>query len=153
MKILLFSISSISLLLLSCGQPSNEKSNEQTESSLQDKHQHGKEVETIELNNGKKWKVDTNMLSHIRKMENEVFSFSTNEVKDYASLAKKLQTNIELLTSNCTMQGKAHDELHKWLVPYIDIVHQLSEANIKKNQLDIFLKIQESFVLFNGNFN
>ena len=88
-------------------------------------HNHDDESEAIELNNGEKWQVDANMLTHIRNMENDVVSFAKVEQKDYKSLSEKLQSNIDLLTSNCTMKGKAHDELHKWLLPYIDLVKEL----------------------------
>ena len=40
------------------------------------------------------------------------------------------------------MKGKAHDELHKWLLPYIDLVKELSEAKdeteAEKNNFKIF---------------
>ena len=115
----------ISLFLFSCGNTSNEKSKEETETITHEEHQHDEESEVIELNNGEKWKVDANMITHIRNMENDVNSFAKVEQKDYKSLSEKLQSNIDLLTSNCTMKGKAHDELHKWLLPYIDMVKEL----------------------------
>ena len=40
-------------------------------------------------------------------MENDVISFAKIEQKDYKSLAEKLQSNIDLLTSNCTMKGQS----------------------------------------------
>ena len=115
MKKITISLTVISLFLFSCSNTSNEKSKQQTETVTHEEHQHNDEMQTIELNNGEKWKVDANMITHIRNMENDIISFSTVEQKDYKSLAEKLQSNIDLLTSNCTMKGKAHDELHKWL--------------------------------------
>ena len=115
----------ISLFLFSCGNTSKEKSKEETETVTHEEHQHNAEIQTIELNNGEKWNVDTNMITHIRNMENDIISFAKVEQKDYKSLSNKLQSNIDLLTSNCTMKGKAHDELHKWLLPYIDLVKEL----------------------------
>jgi hypothetical protein len=109
-------------------------------------------VQTIELNNGEKWKVDANMITHIRNMENDVISFAKVEQKDYKSLAEKLQSNIDLLTSNCTMKGKAHDELHKWLLPYIDLVKELSEAKDETEAEKQFQNIQTSFTTFNQYF-
>ena len=52
---------------------------------------------------------------HIRKMEKDVASFKGSELVDYQQLSKELNTSLDLLTSGCTMTGKAHDELHKWL--------------------------------------
>ena len=66
-------------------------------------------------------------------MESDVKSFSEtkhNDFKEFHQHAENLQKNINLLTSNCTMSGEAHDELHKWLIPYMELVNKLSEAEI-----------------------
>lgn len=152
MKKITILIPVISLFLFSCGNTSNEKSKEQTETVTHKEHQHNAEIQTIELNNGEKWKVDANMITHIRNMENDVISFAKVEQKDYKSLSEKLQSNIDLLTSNCTMKGKAHDELHKWLLPYIDLVKELSESKDETEALKHFENIQTSFTTFNQYF-
>ena len=152
MKKITILIPVIGLFLFSCGNTSNEKSKEQTETVTHEKHQHDEESEIIELNNGEKWKVDANMITHIRNMENDLISFAKVEQKDYKSLSEKLQSNIDLLTSNCTMKGKAHDELHKWLLPYIDLVKELSEAKNEAEAEKQFQNIQTSFTTFNQYF-
>ena len=152
MKKITILIPVIGLILFSCGNTSNEKSKEQTETVTHEEHQHNAEIQTIELNNGEKWEVDTNMITHIRNMENDVISFAKVEQKDYKSLSEKLQSNIDLLTSNCTMKGKAHDELHKWLLPYIDLVKELSEAKNETEAEKRFENIQISFTTFNQYF-
>ena len=152
MKKITLSIALISLFLFSCSNTSNEKSKQQTEAVTHEEHQNNVEVQTIELNNGEKWKVDANMIPHIRNMENDVISFAKVEQKDYKSLSEKLQSNIDLLTSNCTMKGKAHDELHKWLLPYIDLVKELSESKDETEALKHFENIQTSFTTFNQYF-
>lgn len=141
-----------SLLLYSCGNSTNEKSNNQTEVAEQNNHHHDDESEAIELNNGEKWKVDANMITHIRNMENDINHFANVEQKDFKSLAEKLQTNIDLLTSNCTMTGQAHDELHKWLLPYKNLVDELSVAEDKIEAEKQFQNIQSSFKTFNHYF-
>ena len=152
MKKITLSLTVISLFLFSCGNTSNEKSKQKTETVTHEEHQHSDEMQTIELNNGEKWKVDANMITHIRNMENDVISFAKVEQKDYKSLSEKLQSNIDLLTSNCTMKGKAHDELHKWLLPYIDLVKELSEAKDETEASKQFQNIQTSFTAFNQYF-
>ena len=131
----------IGLLLFSCSNTTTQK-----------EHQHNTETQIIELNNGEKWKVDDNMLVHIRNMENDVQAFTTTEQKNYGLLADKLQKNIDLLTSDCTMKGKAHDELHKWLLPYIDLVKELSENEDQTEAAKQFQNIQTSFITFNQYF-
>ena len=70
-----------SLLLYSCGNSSNEKLNNQTEVAEHNDHHHDDESEAIELNNGEKWQVDANMITHIRNMENDVVSYAKVEQK------------------------------------------------------------------------
>jgi hypothetical protein len=152
MKKITILISVISLFLFSCSNTSNVKSKEQTETVTHEEHQHNDEMQTIELNNGEKWKVDANMITHIRNMENDIISFSTVKQKDYKSLSEKLQSNIDLLTSNCTMKGKAHEELHKWLLHYIDLVKELSEAKDEIEASKLFKNILISFTIFNQYF-
>ena len=152
MKKKIILIPAIALFLFSCGNASNEKSEDLSEIETHDEHHHDHESEAIELNNGEKWTVDANMLTHIRTMENDVISFAKVEQKDYKVLSEKLQASIDLLTSNCTMTGQAHDELHKWLLPYIDLVKELSEAINEAEALQQFENIQTSFTTFNQYF-
>ena len=145
-------LTAISLFLFSCGNTLNKGSKEQTETVTHEEHHHGEDSEEIELNNGKKWTVDDNMITHIRNMENDVISFANVEQKDYQLMVEKLQSNIDLLTSNFTMKGKAHDELHKWLLPNIDMVKKLSEAKDETESSKQFKNIQTSFTTFNQYF-
>ncbi len=133
-KIVTFLI--MGLLLISC--KNNGSSNEQNEK--------------LQLNNGKKWKVDEKMLVYIRNMESDILDFSNTDQKDFNILTEKLQSNIDLLTSNCTMKGDAHDALHKWLLPYIEIVNTLSETKNATEASTQFENIQTSFSTFNQYF-
>ena len=78
-------------------------------------------------------------------MEKEVAS-TPNE--NYQVLIDNLGRNIDLLTSNCTMEGEAHDELHKWLLPFIEDVKVFSNDKSADN----FTKIKNAFITFNQYF-
>lgn len=119
--------------------------------SKESEHRHS-ESDSIELNNGAKWKVVSEMMAHIRNMESDINRFSETkhtELKDFTQLGTNLQKNIDLLTSNCTMEGKAHDELHKWLLPYIDMVDKLNKSKNNDEALHTFEEIKASYKLFN----
>ena len=111
-------------------------------------HQHDKE--TIVLNDGQKWKVDDNMMVHIEQMANDVKA--TAENKEYDKLNKKLRAGINALTSDCTMKGKAHDELHKWLLPFIRTANEHKADMTEKQKNDWFTEVQESMTEFNKYF-
>ncbi len=108
--------------------------------------------EAIELNKGEKWPVDKNMVGYIHNMETDLKSFAGTQPQDYKVLSGKLQTNIEALTSNCTMTGQAHDELHKWLLPFIETAHTLSEAKETTEAAAEVKNLQASFVTYNQYF-
>ena len=150
-KIIILLIAS-SFFLLSCSNIADVKLDNQTNPIVQEDHQHEDESKEISLNSVEKWKVDSNMMIHIRNMENDIYSSSKSEQIDYLSLAKKLQNSIDLLTSDCTMDGQAHDELHRWLMPYIDFVTALSKAKDEKEAEKHFNNIQTSFKTFNQYF-
>jgi len=149
MKIKIIYLLTFSIFILSCGNTSGEKSNETKETDTIEEHNHHNESGSLELNNGEKWKIIESMMVYIRKMESDVATFDKSTQKDYPVLVEKLKANIVLLTSSCTMEGKAHDVLHEWLVPYIDLVNLLAEAKDKKEADMIFIKIQNSFKAFN----
>ena len=137
-------LATVILFLFSC----NTKVKEEKVTEIKtEEHQHS-ESEVIQLNDGKKWKIDANMMLHIRNMEKDVINFDKDNDKNYTLLVNKLKINIDLLTSNCTMEGKAHDELHKWLVPYIELVDAFSNEKLA-NQ---FTEIQHSFKTFHQYF-
>ena len=144
LKIKIAFLATVVLLLFSCNTKSKE---EKTTEIKTEEHQHS-ESETIQLNNGEKWKVDDNMMLHIRNMEKDIIHFDQEKSTNYSLLANKLKTNIDILTSNCTMKGQAHDELHKWLVPYIELVDSFS----KEKSANQFTEIQNSFKTFNQYF-
>ncbi len=110
-------------------------------------HQHD-EVEAIILDNGKKWVVVPEMMAFIKNIENGVNEFSKKETpsfEDYQKLSKLVAKNLEELTANCTMTGQAHDELHKWLVPFLDLSAEFTETTTLKESETAYYKIQESF--------
>lgn len=137
-------------LLFSCNDKTNNETTEGTETiqtTEAETHNHSDD-ETIQLDGNKKWKVDDNMMVHIRNMEKDVADFDNSNPENYQILADNLKENLDLLTSNCTMKGQAHDELHKWLLPYLDLVDDFS----KDKSAEQFTEIQHSFTTFNQYF-
>ena len=128
------------LVLVSCAEQNDSKTNQ-----VEHKHTHSDE---IVLDDGDKWKVDTNMIVFIRNMENDI-NKQNADATDFSVLAKALDENLNLLTSNCTMSGQAHDELHKWLLPFIDTAGELSEAGDAKAQRQVYLELKKAMEEFN----
>lgn len=140
----------ITFLFSNCNKAS--KNEESVDSTKIVQHHHGEEIEHIELDNGKKWVVDKNMMVHIAKMQFYVSDFEKSNDKDYHNLALKLSKCIDSLTSSCTMEGKAHDELHKWLVPFIELNEKFLKAKDIRDSEVIYAEIKSSFEEFTKYF-
>ena len=133
------------LFLFSCNNKTEQEVKEEVPTVATELHEHVTD-EPLQLNDGQKWKVDDNMMAHITAMEKDIASLDKPE--DFNKLSENLNKNLGLLTSNCTMKGQAHDELHKWLLPYIDLV----EAFSTDKSADNFSAIKNSFSTFNTYF-
>ena len=144
----------IAITLIACNSNPEEKVEEvvvEQEVVVEEEiHEHGDEA--IVLDNGKKWIVVPEMMVFIRAMEKGVEDFSLNEnptSKDYQALAVLIDQNIRKLTSNCTMEGQAHDELHKWLLPFIERSTMFDEATKLEDQEHIYQEFKLAYETFN----
>ena len=132
----------------SCNNTADESVNEKTEISTEKNPSH-EEHGSIELNNGEKWKANESMLVNIHNLEQALNNF---EGKDYTVLAKTIDENIIEVTSSCTMEGQAHEELHKWLVPFMKLSEQFNEATELIDQERISKELKNALVEFNTFF-
>jgi len=103
-------------------------------------------IETIELINGQKWQVNFEMKPFIMQAEERFNAFTPSEnLNDYLKLADDLKNFNNNLISSCTMKGKSHDELHKWLHPHLGLVKQLSTAQNTADANAVLAKLKASF--------
>jgi hypothetical protein len=147
-KILLLLISSF--VLFSC----NQNSEQTTQQEEEEEHQHHNHAESegLELNHGEKWVVNDEMKPFVLKSEEIVNSYIASNSSDHQNLAAQLKEQNAGLIKSCTMQGKSHDELHKWLHPYIDLLNKLSKAETKEEAEHLIAEINESFKTYHAYF-
>ncbi len=139
-----------SALLISCGNDPATSSVQTTEPVTNEPGNH--ESEHLQLNDGAKWKVNEDMMVHVVKMKEDVSSFDGSTLKQHILLASGLKVHISNITSNCTMEGKAHDELHKWLIPYISLIDELNESTTEEAAQDKLSEIKNSLETFDTYF-
>jgi len=142
------------ILVTSCNQSSSSKDDHGATSEESSNIE--STPESILLNDGKKWVVDAPMMVAIRNMEKAVQNFSSSNpetmMDDYKKLSNMLAENVEYLTSNCTMTGQSHDELHKWLVPYIALTEQMAAAKTPDEAATVLNDLLTSISEFNTFF-
>lgn len=107
---------------------------------------------SLELNAGKRWKVKPEMMVHLRAMEKELQEYSSASASRKQELPRSLQTNLEKLIASCTMSGPAHDQLHNWLVPYMETVNALAGEKDAAKQSEMAEKLLRSYTVFNAYF-
>lgn len=126
-----------------CNSSTKEKS--ETKSPIQqDKNDLG-----IELNDGQKWEVNQEMKPPLERSE---IALDKYDGKEYEILAEQLKANNDELVKSCTMKGKSHDELHKWLHPHIKLTNALLEAQNEKEADQINQKLKTSFDTYHQYF-
>jgi len=124
----------IALLATSCG--NSQKSPKQ-------------EAVQIELNNGQKWKVNSEMTPYILGAEQILMGYNGS---DHKGLAEQLKAKNEGLIKSCTMDGKSHEELHKWLHPHMQLIEDLDDAESAEEADIIIDKLKTSFQTYHKYF-
>lgn len=136
MRAPLFLLFLVFLSIVSCN---SEKANTEMHED------HISETELPVLINGEKWKANEEMNDVIVKAEQEAKQFNGNELTGYQSLGKKLKSMVKEITNSCTMQGRAHEELHKWLVLHIKYINRLSESEDIRSASENYKNVLNNF--------
>ncbi len=100
--------------------------------------------EVIETDNGKKWQVSEAMKPFIKNGVDLVNAYVETKDEDYKKLAEKIRLENNQLIKSCTMKGKSHDELHKWLHPHLELVDALGKAKDTTEANKIIQLLQQS---------
>jgi hypothetical protein len=106
----------------------------------------------LELDAGQRWVVDAAMMAHLGAMESDLRDFRGERRQDYQELAGRLQKRLGSLVAGCTMEGKAHDELHKWLVPFMAEVQAFADTEDLKSLQARHRALKDSFETFRAYF-
>jgi hypothetical protein len=94
-----------------------------------DQHQHDHHADEahvpgLSLNGDQKWKMD----DHTRTMFAAMSERMEQAETDPKAVGEALKADLDKLVRGCTMVGKSHDELHRFLIIYIPAINELSES-------------------------
>ncbi len=141
----------ISLLLFGCNQTQDNEKNNSSPANTEAHHQ-AELPEAIELNNGQKWLMNQEMKPIIDAGENILNDYTVSHSNDYKTLAAQLKEKDDALIKSCTMKGKSHEELHKWLHPHLELVDALANAGNEQQANDLINQLKQSFQTFHQYF-
>jgi hypothetical protein len=99
-----------------------------------------------------KWTMPETMMQHMRNLEQDVSDLNASSEKDHAALAAKIKRHTSQLISSCTMDGKSHDALHDWLMPFLQLNKTYAAAPDAEAQAAKFKEIQDSLAVFHERF-
>jgi hypothetical protein len=150
----IFFIASAGMIVLSsCGtKQSNNSSVEKVSKAVNDEPVHYDPDETIEVDNGQKWKVNEEMKPFVDEGKKLLNEYIRNEDNDYTGLAAALSEQDNKLIESCTMEGKSHEELHKWLHPHLDIISDLESTKDTTQAKKLVEQLRASYVDFDKYF-
>ena len=138
-KILLYF--TVLTLLISCKNTSEKKVETKATSTIEETV-HTSENDKVELDNGNLWEANDDTTIGINKMKTRLRSFSeTENTSAYLTLKEGLEADFTELFQKCTMKGEAHNQLHNYLLPMIDLFEGLESSEIatcKKNFNGLF---------------
>jgi hypothetical protein len=104
-------------------------------------HEHNPAT-ALELNQGQKWQVNPEMKPAIAAAEELLMRANDTNT---TALAAGLESYNKQLIASCTMQGKSHDELHKWLHPHMELVQTLLQAKDAEEAQVAIRQLKTSF--------
>lgn len=99
-----------------------------------------------------KWVMPDSMMQHIRHLERDVSDLESSPEKDHAALAAKIDGHTKRLISSCTMDGEAHDTLHDWLMPFLQLKKDYAAAPDAAAKSAKFTEIRDSLAVFHERF-
>lgn len=140
------------LFLWSCNNSTKKSETQQKTENHAEQHS-GTITQEIELHNGEKWLVNEEMKPFVLKGEELVNVYIQDGKTDYKTLAQQLKDQNNQLIKSCTMEGKSHDELHKWLHPHLEIVKTLEDETDTTKAKEIVEKLQHSYQQYHQYFN
>lgn len=109
-------------------------------------------MKPIELNDGKRWKADEEMIHRVADMQEMLEVQRAAEKIDQAAVARDLDRHISKFIESCTMTGQGHEELHKWLEAYMRLIVDLSNTDSEAKKKEIMGEMIEMLKIFGEYF-
>ena len=147
----------LSISLLGCKETQKKETTITEQTPVEHKEDsHGDQnnwMSQIQLDNGSKWKANTETTEGIQAMASRIAEDESNSIKHYKKLASDLNDLKNTIIKECTMEGESHDNLHVFLVPLADKIAALGEVNSVHEGAEITKEIREYLEGYYNYFN
>ena len=90
----------------------------------------------VQLNDGERWIANQATVEGIENLSVMVSRFDPSD-QSYDSLQSNLRDEFGLIFKNCTMKGEAHEQLHNYLLPLMELFGKLTLEDREKAVAEI----------------
>jgi len=101
----------------------------------------------VSLNAGQLWEANTETTQGIKNMQQLLDSYP-NENGNPEELLAGLKAEFGMIFKKCTMTGKAHEQLHNYLIPLKTKIESLSEPINDEKTIDLSKYLKDYFNYF-----
>ena len=126
----------------------NQQKTEMKDKQKDDKDEHEETAGKVQLDNGKKWKANTETIIGISNMASLVQNGIAGKM-EAVKLNDSLQTEFKTIFDKCTMTGESHNQLHNFLIPIKGQLEKLKAGNADAVTLK---EMQEYLLTFKNYF-
>ncbi|WNH10328.1 hypothetical protein [Thalassobellus suaedae] len=109
-------------------------------------------INDIKLNEGAKWQVNKATHEGVLEMQTLLKTERTVSIEAYHHLATQLNQVKNTIIKNCDMKGKAHNNLHVWLLPLIQKLDVLLNSKSVEDASKLKYSIEENINKYNTYF-
>ena len=109
---------------------------------------HDNQTVKVLLDNGKKWKANTETVAGINEMSSLVMGGITGKL-NAVEIYDTLQFTFKSIFDKCTMTGESHNQLHNYLIPLKD---DLTKLKTSKTNIAILKEMHKYLLTFKKYF-
>ncbi len=106
----------------------------------------------LSLNNGNKWKLKKESIDEIERINNELKDFSSNDIADYALLAKSVFGGVRKVLLDSDYNDEIVNQLHYFFGATEGSIHKLQSTKSLEEAKEIVAKLKTQFLMFNEYF-
>lgn len=158
MNKIIITLIAVSLLFTGCkDRPKESNVTKKNETEHTEQHTESNTVgndwmQEIKTNDGAKWIANPETNEGVVRMRSVLTTNNPKELNDYHTIADALNEEKNYVIKECTMKGSSHDNLHVWLLPLIEKIDALKEANTLAEAQHIYKSIEQNLNAYNDYF-
>lgn len=120
-----------------------------------DQHEHATAIDTLSLDNGARWAVDSLTSDNVVSMKTMTDMFAVEPfpaMAMYQKYGSDMNKGLNKMISECKMSGPGHDMLHRWFEPIMKQTNELQTVSDSLMAKSIFDSVHARMDLFKTYF-